>query len=56
MKEKLAAIFERLQTLDILPTEENMGKLLMTLHELREIYTELEGKEHETDPERRDGD
>jgi len=57
MKERLAAIFERLQTLDIQPTEENMKKLLLTLNDLREIYEELgKGETDEADPEGRNGD
>ena len=56
MREKLAAVFERLQTLDIQPTEENMKKLLLTLNDLREIYEELGGETDEADPEGRDGD
>lgn len=62
MKEKLNACFERLQTLDIMPTENNLLKLLQTLNDIREVYNELKAKEEEpdggqtADPERRDGD
>ena len=60
MKEKLEACFNRLQTLDIRPTLENMEKLIQTLYDLREIYNRLEEEPDdggdEADPERRDGD
>ena len=42
MLEKLNACYERLQTLDITPTLQNMEKLLQTLYELREVYQELQ--------------
>ena len=46
MLEKLESCFERLQTLDIKPTLDNMEKLLKTLYDLREVYNELkEGAE-----------
>jgi len=55
MKEKLEACFERLQSLDILPTLSNMEKLTQTLYDLRDIYAELNGGESdggcEADPE-----
>jgi len=60
MKEKLEACFNRLQTLDIRPTLENMEKLVKTLYDLREIYNRLEEEPDdggdEADPERRGGD
>lgn len=48
MKEKLEACFKRLQTLDIMPTESNMEKLLQTLYDLKEIYRTLD-KEADAD-------
>lgn len=44
MREKLEAIFERLQSLDIKPTLFNMELLVQTLYDLRDIYEAL-GKE-----------
>ena len=41
MLDKLESCFERLQTLDIKPTLDNMEKLLKTLYDLREIYNQL---------------
>ena len=41
MLEKLESCFERLQTLDIKPTIDNMEKLLQTLYDLREVYHKL---------------
>lgn len=60
MLEMLEECFDRLQTLDIRPTLENMEKLLQTLYDLREIYKRLkeeqgDGRE-EADPAGRDGD
>lgn len=48
IKKKLEECFNRLQTLDIQPTENNMEKLLKTLYDLKEIYREME-KEEEAD-------
>lgn len=60
MREKIEACFNRLQTLDIRPTLENMEKLVQTLYDLREIYNRLEEEPDdggdEADPERRGGD
>lgn len=48
MKEKLEACFERLQHLNIMPTQDNMEKLLQTLYDLKSIYNELkEGERHD---------
>ena len=41
MKEKLEACFERLQTLEIKPTLDNMEKLVQTLYDLRDVYQKL---------------
>ena len=41
MKEKLEAIFERLQSLDIKATKDNMEKLLQTLYDLQDIYRRI---------------
>ena len=48
IKKKLEECFNRLQTLDIQPTENNMEKLLQTLYDMKEIYREID-KEGETD-------
>lgn len=45
MKEMLESCFDRLQTLDIKPTLDNMEKLLQTLYDLREIYNQLKAGE-----------
>ena len=48
MTEKLEACFDRLQTLNIQPTQSNMEKLLQTLYDLKEVYEKLkEGENHE---------
>ena len=55
MKEKVNACFEWLQSLDIMPTLQNMEKLVQTLYDLREVYQEMERMEKdgrtEADPE-----
>ena len=62
MKEKLEQCFDRLQSLDIQPTLNNMEKLVQTLYDLREVYAELCKKEgenggrSEVDTEGRTGD
>ena len=43
MIEKLKAVFERLQVLDIKPTKRNMENLLQCLYDLQDVYNELEG-------------
>ena len=43
--EKINSCFERLQTLGITPTVNNMEKLLQTLYDLRDVYNEIEQKE-----------
>ena len=45
--EKVNACFERLQTLDITPTLNNMEKLVQTLYDLRDVYNEIEQKGNE---------
>ena len=45
MKEKIDACYKRIQTLDIMPTRDNMEKLLQTLYDLREVYKELNGED-----------
>ena len=44
MLEKLEQCFERLQNLNIKPTETNMSILLQTLYDLRDVYNELKEK------------
>lgn len=45
---KIESCFNRLQTLDIKPTLNNMEKLTQTMYDLRDIYNELkEGAENE---------
>lgn len=53
MKEKVEAIYKRLQTLDIKPTKENMEKLIKSLYDLEDIYKELRDEDGRTeaDPE-----
>lgn len=41
LNEKIEACYERLQSLDIVPTVSNMEKLLKSLYDLREVYQEL---------------
>lgn len=41
MKEKLDACYQRIQTLEIVPTKGNMEKLLQTLYDLEEVFKEL---------------
>lgn len=41
MLDKLEGCFDRLQTLEIKPTLDNMEKLLQTLYDIREIYNKL---------------
>ena len=45
MKNKLNDVYERLQTLDIMPTKGNLEKLLQCLYDLRDVYNELERME-----------
>ena len=47
MLEKLEKCYERLQTLNILPTKDNMEALLQTLYDIRDVYNKL--KEEEAD-------
>ena len=42
MKSKLDGAYNRLQTLDIVPSIFNMEKLVQSLYDLRDVYTELE--------------
>jgi len=42
MLEKLESCFERLQKLDIVPTLQNMEKLVQCLYEIRDVYNEIE--------------
>ena len=59
MKDKINAVYERLQTIDIMPTKGNLEKLLQSLYDLRDVYNDLERMEaHDdgeaSDPEQRD--
>lgn len=58
MREKIEACFKRLQTLSILPTRDNMEKLLQTLYDLEEVYNKLKEDDVDgrpaADPEGRD--
>ena len=47
MKGKIARCFERLQTLDIKPTKDNMEKLLQSLYDLQEVYEKIGEQEGE---------
>ena len=44
MLERIQKCFERLQQLNVPPTETNMSILLQTLYDLRDVYNELKGK------------
>lgn len=59
-RELLKACYDRLQSLEIVPTVSNMETLLQTLYDLREVYRSLEGVETdgrtETDPKRQPDD
>ena len=56
MPEKLNAAFQRLQTLGIQPTLENLQKLLQSLYDIREVYDELmKMKGAETDGKKGEG-
>lgn len=52
MKEKLEAVYNRLQTLDIKPTKTNMESLLRCLYDLQEVY---KGLTKEAEPDGTDG-
>lgn len=63
--EKAESCFSRLQGIDITATLDNMEKLVQSLYEIRDIYSELgaileefggEEDGRETGPERRDDD
>ena len=56
MKGKVSACYERLQTLNIIPTLDNMEKLLQTLYDLREVYQELTEKEEKDNGRRPEAD
>ena len=43
-REKISVCYERLQTLDITPSVQNMEKLLQTLYDLRDAYNGLDQK------------
>lgn len=47
MKEKIEACYNRLQTLEITATLENMEKLVQTLYDLRSVYQEMERTEND---------
>ena len=47
MKEKLEAVFDRLQTLDIKPTLTNMETLVQCLYDLRDVYDILTKEEED---------
>lgn len=60
MKEILEKCYERLQTLNIIPTRNNMEILLQTLYDIQAVYRQLkEAEEHdrtEADPGGRNED
>ena len=43
MLKKLDICFDRLQNLDVRPTEHNMSVLLQTLYDLRDVYQYIKG-------------
>ena len=48
--EKLAKAYERLQTLQIVPTLTNMEKLLESLYDIRDAYNKLREGEKDGGP------
>lgn len=57
MDEKMAKIgkaYERLQTLDIMPTRKNMEILLQTLYDLKDVYKNMEEEEQNADRQKAD--
>lgn len=57
MDEKMAKIgkaYERLQTLDIMPTRKNMEILLQTLYDLKDVYNKMEEEEQNADRQKAD--
>lgn len=57
MDEKMAKIgkaYERLQTLDIMPTRKNMEILLQTLYDLKDVYKKMEEEEQNADRQKAD--
>lgn len=51
---KIGTAYERLQTLDIMPTRKNMEILLQTLYDLKDVYKKMEGEEQNADRQKAD--
>lgn len=49
MKEKISEIFDAVQKLNVLSTENNVTLLSFILSSLREVYNEMEVKDGQTD-------
>lgn len=56
MMAKLNTVYERLQTLDILPTKANMENLLQSLYDIRDVYNKLKEEEENAGTEARSAD
>ena len=51
---KIGTDYERLQTLDIMPTRKNMEILLQTLYDLKDVYNKMEEEEQNADRQKAD--
>ena len=51
---KIGTAYERLQTLDIMPTRKNMEILLQTLYDLKDVYNKMEEEEQNADRQKAD--
>ena len=56
MLEKLEQCFDRLQSLNIAPTLDNMEKLIQTLYDLKDIYQELKEERNNASDGRTEAD
>lgn len=51
---KIGTAYERLQTLDIMPTRKNMEIMLQTLYDLKDVYNKMEEEEQNADRQKAD--
>lgn len=51
---KIGTAYERLQTLNIMPTRKNMEILLQTLYDLKDVYNKMEEEEQNADRQKAD--
>lgn len=56
MPEKLEAAYNRLQSLDIVPTVSNMETLLQSLYDIREVYQQLKKMGDDADGQETDSE